>query len=143
MAHLGHRAELMSGALGAVLAATGGKYVYSIGVADLGGFGTSFGYNDGTSPTGSITPSSFRGAAIRVAATDTTGFDFTLTLNGVLAQTFVGEVLVQGTDGSYRRYVASAADSFISGPSVSIWSWSTGNPLTAATPSPRALIIAF
>lgn len=132
----------MTGVLNAMIAG-GGESVYNVTIGSFAG--PSFGLNDSV-PAGSISPSTFRGETIKVAASRAGNDDFTLTINGVYTQSFIQSVTVQRTDGALEIFRQQDVSSFISGPSTSIWQWGSGGSdpaWTATSPSPRAIIISF
>jgi len=132
----------MTGVLNAMVGG-GNKQTYSVTIASLPG--PSFGMNDSV-PGGSVTPTSFRGATIKVAASRTGNDNFTFTLNGALAQSFIQSVLVQRTDGAWALFKQQDVSFFASGPSVTIWQWGAGGAdpaWTSTSPSPRQILVAF
>jgi hypothetical protein len=135
----------MTGVLNAVVA-SGGKFLYSVTIANIGGVANEYGYNDSAVPSGAISPSTFRGVTVRVAKSRSGNDNFTLTLNGpALAQSFFQYVAVQRTNNAWALY-RSADAAFTPGALANIWVWGSGGAdpaWTSTSPSPRAIIIAF
>lgn len=132
----------MSGVLN-VLAAGGGKFVYSVTVGSFAG--PSYGFNN-SAGAGAISPATFRGLTVLDVDSRSGNNDFNLTLSTVVAQTYFQYVMVQRTDGAWTIY--HQADAFFTGgPINTLWTWGFGvggDPAwTATSPSPRAVIIAF
>jgi hypothetical protein len=134
----------MTGVLNSAVG-NGGKFSYSVSVVNVGGTATLYGFNDSAgAPTGSISPTTFRGSTIRAATSrQSSGYDFSITINGEVPQSYFQYVMVEGTDGAwdiYRQADASYASSI-----TTIWSWGSGSnrSWTSDSPSPRKIIVAF
>lgn len=129
----------MTGVLNATVAASTGVY-YSVTMADISSLGTNFGYNDSASPGGSISPTTWRGITIKVAANNTSPSpdQFTITLAGSNSQSTFTGVEIQKTDGTLVTLFSSAA-TYSDLTTVTSWTWIQDGIWTAATPSPRRI----
>lgn len=131
----------MTANTGATATMAGASISYGVTVANNGGTAGRFGYApaEGTNP-GAISPiTTFRGANIVQLNANNTSFDFLVSLNGVLAQTLWRSLVVQQTDGSWRRYLS--ANATFATTTVSNWQFGTGSsPVWTSTTSPRGII---
>lgn len=131
---------IVSGVLNAFIGAGGGaRYTVTIGNS-----GDNYGYNDGT-PIGSISPTSHRGATIRVVSNNISdgvgGNTFTVTLNGTQVQSFFTGIEIQKTDGTIQTYYTSSVDTFVAG-ATTAWQWNTASDLwTSTSPATRSIRI--
>lgn len=124
----------MTGVLNAVMSMGG----LSCSVT-IGNFTTQYGYSQGS--YGAISPSSYMGATIVDVHHDTSGNNFSVTLSGVRAQTFIKRVVIQTTAGTIVTLDTSVANYSNDGTNT-FWSWlSIGSVWTATTPSPRLIRI--
>jgi len=114
---------------------------YGVTVANNGGTPNRFGYAPGevTNP-GAISPiTTFRGVSIVQLNANNTSFDFLVSLTGSVAQTLWRSLVVQQTDGSWRRYLS--ANATFSAGVVTNWQFGSGSsPVWTSTTSPRGII---
>jgi hypothetical protein len=134
---------IVSGVLGALVAA-GTAVHYSVTVAD-DGLGLIFGFNEAEGD-GAISPTELKGAAITVLSSRTAAAgaqnNIQITLEGDLAQSFFSAIVVQGTDGVYRRYSTADAtfSTFGSAPVFSFWNWTGTDTAWTAAGTREALL---
>lgn len=128
----------MSGILSALVGPGGTSFTVT-----MAAFGAStYGYNDSTTPTGSISPTTYNGVSVKSVSNQTNPNpdQFGITLQGSRAQSFFTGVQVQKTDGTIAvLYTANA--SYADFTTLTSWIWLTDGIWTAATPSPRMVKI--
>lgn len=116
---------------------------YGLTPGNLGGTAGVFGYSTIDSNPGSLSPiGTLRGVTIQRLRSATADADLRVSLvTAGLPQTFWRMVLVQGTDGDWRRYMSASATSF-SNAGITTWAFGTGSsPVwTATTPAPRGVL---
>ncbi len=116
-------------------------YSYALTPGNNGGTPGTFGYARGepTNP-GSLSPiDTLKGVNINRIRSSSSSEDLLVTISGVRAQTFWRMVIVQATDGTWRRYLSASAT--FSTPLDSIWSFGTGSsPVWTSTTAPRTVL---
>lgn len=110
----------MTGVLNAVVIRGTGT-VYSVTLASTG---TGVGY-DSSGPSGSISPSTINGATISIVQSTTSPSRLDFRIAADVAQSFFREIMIQGNDGVWRRFLSSGATFDSTGVNQTTWRWTT------------------
>jgi hypothetical protein len=113
----------VSGVL-SVLAAGQNSQKYDVVVANHAS--DIYGYNPASSPSGSISSTSFKGVTIDNVGSDGGSSDFSIVLDGSLAQSFFSGVIVQGTSGVRYLRTSDATHAVFGGGTLTAWQWAFG-----------------
>lgn len=117
------------------------SYSYALTPGNNGGTAGVFGFdrNSVTNP-GAIGPiSTLKNININAIRASTTSEDLLVRIDGSRPQNFWRMLMVQGTDGVWRRYLA--ADATFTNPTDTVWRWGSGsNPVWTSTAAPRGVI---
>jgi hypothetical protein len=125
----------MSGVLNAMVGQGGGSR-FSVTLANF--LTDNYGYNQ-PNTFGAISPSAFSGASIINVSHDSGSGAFSVTLDGVLAQSFFRGIEIQTTSGSTVTLYTS--DAIYSTISWTFWSWTGQTVWTSTSPATRLIRI--